>query len=145
MGFVAAEAVSELEYDFTGMVDGQRRKNWPVELHDVKGVSPEPSQDQVRDMYDAIRKLYSLGEYAEPDEMKESVAKSLSLTEIKDRDLQIAKIYADACSQEPTTEQILLLPHRSRAAYIGYLSGELLTPTAGSPATSSSRAPLKSV
>lgn len=137
MGFVAAEAVAALDYDFSGL--------GVPELEGVKGTSPEPSQDQVRDMYDAIRKLYSLGEYADTEEMTESVAKSLSREDIKDRDLELAKIYADACSQKPTTEQVLALPHRVRAAYIGYLSGELLTPTAGSPATSSSRAPLKSV
>jgi hypothetical protein len=150
MGFTAADAVIPFDYDFTGMVTikgvRQRVGGWPQELYEVQGVTPEPSQEQVRLFQEALRRVYQLGEFA-PDaegggdevtgqELAEKVAASLSLTEITKRDEEIAGIYAAVCSNEPSAEQILLLPHRQRAAFIGYLSNELLNPTKGSAGTS---------
>ncbi|PSJ23852.1 hypothetical protein B7P34_36535, partial [Streptosporangium nondiastaticum] len=60
-------------------------------------------------------------------------------------DHELVRIYADCCSQQPTTEQMLALPHRTLAAYLGWLAGELNTPTAGSSDTKPSRGSLKSV
>lgn len=123
MGFNAVKAVAKLDYDFTGLdVDS---------LKGVKGTTPEPTADQVTEMRFKLRKLFSLDEDAD---VTEKMA-SLSEQELKDRDKELAEIYADVCSQEPTTEQILALPHRVLQAYIGWLSGELNNPSAGTSGT----------
>ncbi len=137
-GFVAAKAVAALAYDFTGI--------GVAELDGVRGVSPEPSQEQVRVKDMALRTLLGLDDDADGDEITDAVAEKVSAMQKRaDTDRALVEIYADCCSQQPTTEQMLALPHRVLAAYLGYLAGELNTPTAGSSATSSSRAPLKSV
>ncbi len=145
MGFVAAGAVSDLDYDLTGLdAGGKRIKGWPTELHDVKGTIPEPSQEQVRVMQVAVRKHLGLDETADADETAAEVEKAVDpLQARQDRDVELTKIYADACSQEPSTEQLLLLPNRYFAAFIGYISGEFFSPTAGTSATKLSLVPSK--
>jgi polysaccharide deacetylase 2 family uncharacterized protein YibQ len=69
--------------------------------------------------------------------------KTMTLEDYKARDRELATIYADVCSQQPSTEEILKLPHRVQVAFIGYLSGELNTPTGGSSGTKRSLAPVK--
>lgn len=129
MGFKASRAASELEYDFEPFLPG------------VKGVTPEPSSDQVLEMQARLRELFLTND---PDPLALTKKLSeLSLEDFKDRDHQLAEIYADVCSQQPSTEEIMALPHRVQVAYIGYLSGELNTPTAGSSATRRSLAPVK--
>lgn len=143
MGFVAAESVSELDFDLTGLDSrGKRVAGWPKDLHDVKGVVPEPSQEQVRAMQVAVRKHFGLGEDADVEAITARVASSVE--ERAERDKALAKIYADACSQTPTTEQLLLLPNRHYAAFIGWISGEFFSPTAGTSATKLSLVPGKS-
>lgn len=133
MGFVAKQAVAKLEYDFTGLgIAG---------LDDVKGCSPEPTAEQVLHMQFELRELFHL-DNSDPGAINQYLS-SLSEDEYAEHDAEIARIYADVCSQQPTTKQILALPHRIRAAYIGYLSGELNTPTAGSSVTRRSLAPVK--
>lgn len=121
MGFVAAKAVATLEYDFTGI--------GVPELDGVKGVSPEPSAEQIRHMRFRLKELLHL----DPDDplAANKYLGSLSEDEYAEYDEQFAEIYADVCSQEPSTKQILALPHRLQQAFIGYLSGELNTPSAG--------------
>jgi hypothetical protein len=137
-GFVAREAVAALAYDFTGI--------GVAELDGIKGVTPEPTQEQVRTKDVALRKLLGLDDEAEGEEITDAVAEKVSAMEKRtETDLELVRIYADCCSQQPSTEQMLALPHRILAAYLGYLAGELNTPTAGSSATKNSRAPLKSV
>lgn len=129
MGFNAAQAVSSLDYDFTAFSPG------------VKGTSPEPSSEQVIVMRQRIRDIFHLDD-ADPQALNAHLA-GLSLEDYKLRDAEIAETYADVCSQQPSTEEILALPHRVQVAFIGYLSGELNTPTAGSSATRRSLAPVK--
>lgn len=118
MGFDAADAVAELEYDFTKYVPG------------AKGTTPEPSTEQVRAMQRALRVLFKL-DAKDPMALTKHLAK-MSEAEYKDHDRELAQIYADACSQQPSTDDILGLPHRLQVAFIGYISGEFGTPTAGS-------------
>lgn len=156
MGFVAADAVIELDYDFRGLRAGKRIPGWPEELNDVRGVSPEPSQEQVAEFQEGLRRVYKLGEFADGAEegdgervtgqqLAEQVNRSLSRTELTKRDEEVAGLYAAVCSHEPSAAQICALPARHRVAFIGYLSNELLNPTSGSAATNGSRAPLRSV
>lgn len=133
MGFVAKQAVSALDYDFSGL--------GIADLDGVKGCSPEPSTDQVRAMQSRIRDLYDIADL-DPAAINAYMA-AMSEDELRDNAAQVAEIYADLCSQQPSTDQILALPHRVFAAYIGYLSGELNNPTAGSSVTRRSLAPVK--
>lgn len=130
MGFNAAQAVSSLDYDFSA-VGGP------------KGCSPEPSADQVRTMQFALRSLFKLDD-TDPVAINERMA-ALTEAEIRERDAELIEIYAEVCSQQPSADELRALPHRVLQAYIGWLSGELNTPTAGSSATRRSPAPLKSV
>lgn len=118
MGFDAADAVAELEYDFTKYVPG------------AKGTTPEPTTEQVRVMQRKLRMLFRL-DAKDPMALTKHLA-AMSEAEYKDHDRELAQIYSDACSQQPTTDEILGLPHRLQVAYIGYISGEFGTPTAGS-------------
>lgn len=129
MGFNAGQAVSRLDYDFTDFLPG------------VKGISPEPSTEQVLIMQARIREIFRIGDM-DPQALNEYL-RDLSLEDFKKRDAEIAETYADVCSQQPSTDEILALPHRVQVAFIGYLSGELNTPTAGSSATRRSLAPVK--
>lgn len=139
MGFVAKQAVSRLDYDFGGIPEAP-------ELDGVKGVTPEPSQEQVRTLQVGLRKLLGLDEDADEEQITEAVAEQVSVMDKRTQtDLALVELYAEACSQEPSTEQMLALPHRILAAYLGYLAGEFNTPTAGSSAIKRSQAPLKSV
>lgn len=137
-GFVARSAVAELAYDFTGI-------GVPT-LDKVRGVTPEPTQEQVRVKDVELRKLLGLDDDADGEEITGAVAEKVSAMDKRaDTDRRLVEIYADCCSQQPSTEQMLALPHRVLAAYLGYLAGELNTPTAGSTATANSRGSLKSV
>lgn len=121
MGFDAAAAVSELDYDFTKYVPG------------CVGVTPEPTTEQVRLMQKKLRALFRLD-----DKDPLALTKHLNImseAEYKDHDRELAQIYADACSQQPTTDQILGLPHRLQVAFINWISSEFGTPTAGSSGT----------
>jgi hypothetical protein len=118
VGFDAAVAVSELDYDFTKFVPG------------CVGVTPEPTTEQVRTMQRKLRALFKLDD-KDPLALTKHLAK-MSEAEYKDHDEELAHIYADACSQMPSTAEILGLPHRLQVAFIGYISGEFGTPTAGS-------------
>lgn len=139
MGFVARQAVAALDFDFSGIPEAP-------ELDGVRGVIPEPSQEQVRTMQVELRKLLGLDADADADEITEGVAEQVSAIDRREAtDLELVRIYADCCSQTPSTKQMLLLPHRVLAAFLGYLAGEFNTPTAGSSATKRSQAPLKSV
>lgn len=139
MGFVARQAIARLDYDFGGIPEAP-------ELDGVKGITPEPSQDQIRTLQVGIRKLLGLDADADEDEVIEGVAEAVSAMERRaEVDLELVRLYADACSQQPSTEQMLALPHRLLAAFLGYLAGEFNTPTAGSSAARRSQAPLKSV
>lgn len=131
MGFNAAEAVSELSYDFTS-VGGP------------SGVTPEPTSDQVRTMQFRLRTLFKLDDGTSPEELAAHMAE-LTEGELRARDDELIEIYAAACSEKPSVAELRALPHRVLQQFIGWLSGELNTPTAGSAATKNSRAPLKSV
>ena len=138
MGFVAKKAVAALDYDFSGC--------GVAELEGVRGVIPEPSQEQVRTMQMGLRNLLGLDKDADGDDITEATAEKVSAMDKREAtDLELVRLYADCCSQQPSTEQMLMLPHRVLAAFLGWLAGEFNTPTAGSSVTSSSRAPLKSV
>lgn len=134
MGFVAKDAVAQLDYDFDGL--------GVAALEGVRGTTPEPTQDQIRNMRFRLRELFNLGDVDDPAALQKRIA-ALTPDEIRERDEEMAEIYADACTQQPTTAEILALPHRVMSAYIGYLSEEFLTPTAGSSATKPSLAPRK--
>lgn len=127
MGFKASQAVSELSYDFDP---------WGP-----SGVTPEPSTEQVLAMRIALRAMFFLDD-PDPLAINKHMA-GMSLEDFKERDVELAEIYADVCSQQPSTKEILALPHRQQVAYIGYLSGELNTPTAGSSVTKRSLAPVR--
>lgn len=139
MGFVAKKAVAALDFDFSGIPEAPG-------LEGVRGVIPEPSQEQVRAMQVGLRNLLGLDADADGDDITEATAEKVSAMDKREAvDLELVGLYADCCSQKPTTEQMLMLPHRVLAAFLGWLAGEFNTPTAGSSVTSSSRAPLKSV
>jgi len=129
MGFRAKDVVPTLDFDFRPFLD-------------VHGVSPEPSRKQVRHFQREIRRVFGLSDDMD-DEKQASVQilkfmASLSEEQMSEHDEELAQVYGEVCSEKPTAEQILELPHRQQQAYIGYLTGELLNPTAGTSQSSTS-------
>jgi hypothetical protein len=87
------------------------------------------------------RSLFKLDD-TDPVAINERMA-ALTEAEIRERDAELIDIYAEVCSQQPSADDLRALPHRVLQAYIGWLSGELNTPTAGSSVTKRSLAPVK--
>jgi len=147
MGFKASEAVSPLEYDFHPHVD-------------AKGVTPEPSTDQIVQLQVAQKAaLEKLGiDTDEVDNDDQGNMQSLmdmmaglseeQLYEIQDEQ---ADAVAEVCGAErgetdadggvywsggnPSRDEIIALPFRIRQAYFGWLMGQLFDPESAAAGT----------
>ena len=145
-GFVAAEAVEELGWDFHPFVT------------DCRGTIPEPTQAKLDAYAKAMLSIFvdvgleNIPASASEQDIDKAIAAKLGadrpLTEVTDdieamsariRKTRI-KAASAVCSGHPTIEQITKLPPRIREAFLGYVAGFAMDPTLPQPATNSSRA-----
>jgi hypothetical protein len=125
--FNLSEEVSELEYNF--------------EPYAGSGVIPEPSAAQVN----AFRQ--GLGEFITAEMPSTKPAKDMDsdefvsvlntylsrdTTEIDEKVLHMA---SDVCSNQPSFDDLTVLPFRARQAFLGWLVGILLVPEVPTPVT----------
>lgn len=137
MGFDASNAVAALDWDFTAFGAGQ-------------GTSPEPSDEmierykrkQMRLATAVVEQVALTQKQIEADDKEVQIVNTLPLKEALsaiasldgDSELntlairQLAQIVAEVLSDKPTADQILALPSRVRAAFFGWVAGQLLDP-----------------
>jgi hypothetical protein len=142
MGFDAAEATPDLDWDFSKYGAGS-------------GVTPEPSEVQINRFTRQLQEVTQT-----PDRLKAATSTRTTSTRAKKYNLQAALdvirnvdggdddaialshelsvVIAAVCSDSPTASQIDKLPFRVRMAYFGWVVGQFTDPKAWMPATSSS-------
>lgn len=127
MAFDAADAVKALDYKFMPYVD-------------AKGVTPEPSDDQIRKMNIKLRSAVTAvtGEEFDPEDRKAVAAAFGKLTE--DQLAKIDEHTLDAIvvvtGSQPSRDEIAALPYRIKRKYIASLIGDLNDPEGSATATS---------
>ena len=140
-GFKAAEKVSGLDYDFSGIVvadaDAQDL------LDHAHGVIPEPSTQATRRLTARQNDLLGLPPDATPQDRLDALA-AKSEEEMLEIDDQQLDIIAELTAGQPSREEIAALPFRHRQAFYGWLLGELNNPSVGTTSTRRSVVPLKS-
>lgn len=137
MGFDASQAVAALDWDFSAFGAGS-------------GTSPEPS-DQMIERFKRkqqrlatalIEQVQLTNRQVEADDeevaiptlipLKEAVAAIADITgedELASTALaQMCEITAEVLSDQPNAKQIGALPFRVRAAFFGWVTGQLLNP-----------------
>lgn len=133
-GFKATTVVSKMSYDFSGLeiVDEDVAELLNGKLG--KGITPEPSGEQVRHFQAEQRKLLGL---AIDTPQAEVNRRMLEMTEedFLELDDKIGDIIADVVSDRPSRDVIAALPFRIREAYYGYVIGELTNFLGGSATT----------
>ena len=132
-GFKASEAISTLNYDFTGFTVADERD--AELLAKAKGTTPEPSGRQIRHFYAQQQKLFGLEPGATPQEIQDVVSK-MTEDELHEMDEEIMDLMSAVTSGSPSREVLEALPFRIREMYYGWLLGELANPTIGTNGTS---------
>lgn len=125
--FVLEDELDKLTYDFRPYVDAH-------------GIIPEPSSTQIKGLQSAMRAalkpaLEAMNVAADTADVSALMA---ALAEPSKADLKAAEaaseaiIHAisDTCSGTPTPDELRALPFRGQQAFIGWLSGVLLSPEA---------------
>ena len=128
-GFILADAVEELTFDF-----GE---------YGPKGTIPEPTAKQIQAFRKTIAEMLAdmLPEGNTDDQSPEEMRKVLievigrDQTEIQQK---ILHAIADVCSDEPSFEVLDKLPYRHQQAFSGWISGVFLLPQTPMPATNGS-------
>lgn len=132
MAFDVNDAPEPLDYDFDSIA-----KRYPGKYPDLEGVTgttPEPSDDEVRELQAALGKATSalLPAGVNPDD------RVALATALKDMDPAIFKqaedgiiaAVAEITKGSPTFAQIMALPFRIRRRYVGWIQRELMNPEA---------------
>lgn len=123
-GFKASQAVSKMAFDFSGLEIEDDKAAELLNGPEGKGVTPEPSGEQVRHFQARQRDILGLP----PDTPQAEVNKrmmAMTETEFLELDSKIIEIVTDVVSERPSFEVISALPFRIREAYYGYVIGEL--------------------
>ena len=125
--FVLDEELDKLTYDFRPY----------VEAH---GVIPEPSSAQIKSLQSAMRAALkpALEAMGVATETADASALMAALAEPSKADLKAAEAaeaaiilaISETCSGTPTPLELRKLPYRGQQAFIGWLSGVLLSPEA---------------
>lgn len=131
-GFKATTVVSKMSYDFTGipLADQDVAKV----LDAAKGVTPEPSGEQVRQFQIAMRSVLGLPQETPQAEILATI-NAKSKDELLDLDEDFMDIVSEVTSGMPSREILAALPFRIREAYYGYIYGEMTNFLAGSATT----------
>ena len=112
MGFDAASAVEPLDFDFHPYAD-------------AKGTVPEPSQEQVERLFEAIRGLAVAAGIQPGASREEAIAAFAAIPEEvqKEQARHTLDALVEFCQGSPSREQIEQLPYRPLNAFIGWLVG----------------------
>jgi|SRR5215469_2963438 len=125
--FDAGTVVEALDWDFTKA--GVK----------AKGTVPEPSDKKIGQFLDGLKKLYEdaqksglavEGDDLSPSQMVEAL-NSLTGEAFEKFMADTAALFAQLCSDRPSTEQLLGLPLRVRAHFYAWLQTEVINPEAG--------------
>ena len=125
--FVLQDEVSELTYNF--------------EPYGGSGVIPEPSSDQIQNFRNALADL--LADTPAPNQARDdmtpqqmvSAISSILKRDTHESDEKVMHMAADVCSNQPSFDEIQVLPFRARTAFLGWLVGTLILPEVQMPAT----------
>lgn len=142
-GFVAAELVEPLAYDFTGTKeDGSKLAGWPKELANVKGVIPEPSDQSIGVFLEELKGVYKKGREAGLEGMDlgddPSAADVLAaIDQVTGDDFvtlmtDVCAVHAKLCGGRPTARQIQMLPLRARISFFTWIAEEVVRPEGSS-------------
>lgn len=127
MPFKAAEVIEQLSYDFRPFVD-------------AKGVTVEPSDEQIRLMLDALQKATrdKLGEDFDPADTEAAmkVMKGLTNDQLAEIDEETMEAVSLVTKDSPSLAVLKTLPARVKRQYFGSLMADLLPPTASPSGTS---------
>lgn len=126
--FDAGDVVESLDWDFTKA--GVK----------AKGTIPEPTDAQIGDFLDGLKKLYTdvqgsglapeIQEHATPEQMMEALA-GVTGEAYVDFMAKIAGLFAKLCSDKPTQDNLLALSMRVRVKFYGWVQSEVVSPEAG--------------
>lgn len=126
--FDAGDVVESLDWDFTKA--GVR----------AKGAIPEPTDAQIGDFLDGLKKLYtevqgsgldlSVPEHATPEQMMDALAGVTGEAYVEFM-AKIAGLFATLCSDQPSQDNLLALPMRVRVKFYGWVQSEVVSPEAG--------------
>jgi hypothetical protein len=126
--FDAGDVVESLDWDFTKA--GVK----------AKGTIPEPTDAQIGDFLDGLKKLYTdvqgsglapeIQEHATPEQMMEALAGVTGEAYVEFM-AKIAGLFADLCSGKPGKDNLLALPMRVRVKFYGWVQSEVVSPEAG--------------
>lgn len=117
-GFVAADAVEPMEYNFAPYSKSRT----------AKGVIPEPSTQQINGFFEAARKAFSSAGMDGANRSKEDMIKALESQDSLDP-MAGEQILFDAmvtlCQGHPAREDLEALPFRVRSQFTAWLMGQL--------------------
>jgi hypothetical protein len=142
--FDAGAVVESLDWDFSGkQPNGRVAPGWPKALLGAKGSIPEPTDTAIGRFLDDLKKLYETAQReglagedidaASPADMLEALS-SITGDKFVAFMADTAQIFAELCSQQPTKEQLLLLPMRMRVKFFAWVQAEVVNPEAGAGA-----------
>jgi hypothetical protein len=125
--FDAGAVVESLDWDFTKA--GVK----------AKGTVPEPSDKAIGKFLDDLKKVYEdaqksgltpdLTDELGPDQMLDALA-NLTGDAFVGFMAKIAGLFAELCSNTPSTEQLLGLPMRVRVKFYAWIQNEVVNPEA---------------
>jgi hypothetical protein len=131
MGFDASSVVEELNYDFDSLARKLGPERHPL-LVGVKGTTPEPSDDEVRqfqlDQQAAAKKFMPDG--VDPTDRVALLTAMRSMPDSAFSEAQegILDSISKLTKGEPSREQIAALPFRHQRRYITWLQKQLMDP-----------------
>ncbi|HYK70427.1 MAG TPA: hypothetical protein VEV45_20955 [Streptosporangiaceae bacterium] len=142
--FDAGAVVESLDWDFTGkQPNGHIAPGWPKALAGAKGAIPEPSDAAIGRFLDDLKKLYEAAQKeglagedidtASPAEMLDALS-SITGDKFVAFMADTAGIFSALCSEQPSKEQLLLLPMRMRVKFFTWVQNEVVNPEAGTGA-----------
>jgi hypothetical protein len=129
-GFIAATVVDPLDYDF-------RTKDYPKAIH---GVIKEPNDRQIAQYMAQVKELVKGVREKLPKAMTDGTDVDIQelFLAVDDLDPEVviqfhedmAGVFAQLCSGEPSKQDILDLPIRMRVMFYAWLQREVMSPEA---------------
>lgn len=129
--FDAGTVVESLDWDFTAA------------KVKAKGTIPEPSDAQIGDFLDGLKKLYTdaresgldldLPDNATPEQMMDALT-AVTGDKYVAFMAKVAGLFAALCSDKPSQDNLLALPMRVRVKFYAWVQQEVVSPEAGTGA-----------
>ncbi|HEY2638955.1 MAG TPA: hypothetical protein VGI66_03600 [Streptosporangiaceae bacterium] len=136
-GFDAGTVVSPLDFNFEPYTK-------------VKGRIPEPSDDQISEFMEAVKKIMveAQKEMNFEVDVNDTAAVMAAVEKFDGGSLtkmshQMSEAYGNLCSGRPSAKQLLEVPLRVRLAFYAWIQNEVVSPEAGPGAGMAQVTPLK--